>query len=132
MPFTEEQALVAQTNRAFYDAVQALQISRMEPMWLPADFIKCIHPGWELLTGWERVMDSWRVIFENTVSIQFELADVDVRVLGGYGWVTCVEHISDQTGAIGEALATNLFEQNPDGRWLMVLHHSSPFVPRLS
>ena len=42
-------------------------------MWLPADFIKCIHPGWELLTGWERIMESWRLIFENTVSIHFDL-----------------------------------------------------------
>jgi ketosteroid isomerase-like protein len=128
--FTEEQALVAEVNAAFYHAFEALDFERMRAIWLRSDEVKCIHPGWELLTGWDAVMDSWAAIIRNTPRIRFELQDVSVVVNGGIGWVECLEHIYDGDNLAGLAVTTNLFQQNADGRWLMIHHHASPFVRR--
>ena len=128
--FTEEQALVAEANAGFYHAFEALDFERMKAVWLASDEVKCIHPGWELLSGWQAVMDSWQVIIRNTPRIRFDLGDVSVVVNGGIGWVECLEQMYDGDALAGLAVATNLFQQNPDGRWLMICHHASPFVRR--
>ena len=129
--FSEEQALVADSNSAFYRAFESLDMERMEAVWLRTDDVKCIHPGWELLSGWVAVMQSWALIMRNTQRIRFELQDVAVVVNGGIGWVECLEHIFDGDTLVGLAVATNLFQQNADGRWLMIHHHASPFTRRL-
>jgi len=129
--FSEEQALVADSNSAFYRAFESLDMERMEAVWLRTDDVKCIHPGWELLSGWDPVMQSWALIMRNTQRIRFELQDVAVVVNGGIGWVECLEHIFDGDTLVGLAVATNLFQQNADGRWLMIHHHASPFTRRL-
>jgi ketosteroid isomerase-like protein len=129
---SEEQALVAEANAAFYRAFESLDIQRMEAVWLRSDEVKCIHPGAELLAGWERVMRSWRLIMANTQRIRFELQEVAVVVNGGIGWVECLENIHDGDALVGQAVATNLFQQNEDGRWLMIHHHASPFTRRMS
>ncbi len=129
--FSEEQALVADSNSAFYRAFESLDVARMQAVWLRTDDVKCIHPGWELLSGWEPVMQSWALIMRNTQRIRFELQDLAVVVNGGIGWVECLEHIFDGDTLVGLAVATNLFQQNADGRWLMIHHHASPFTRRL-
>jgi ketosteroid isomerase-like protein len=101
-------------------------------VWLDDDGVKCVHPGWPLLSGYARVMGSWEAIFESTRSIAFELADLDVRLVGGLAWVTNVERMRmhDGEGDRGaEALATNLFVRH-GGAWRMVLHHASPIAGR--
>ena len=130
--FNEEQALVAAANDAFYRAFETLDIERMRAVWLTSDEIKCIHPGWELVVGWDAVMNSWELIMRNTPRIGFRLEDVQVVVNGGIGWVQCLENILDGDAVVGLAIATNLFQQNHDGRWLMIHHHASPFVRRLT
>jgi len=129
--FTEAQALVADANAAFYRAFEALDMDRMQAAWLNSDEIRCVHPGWEPLRGWDSVMASWAAIIRNTQRIRFDLEDVAVVVDGGIGWVSCIERIYDGDTLVGLSIATNLFRQNPDGRWLLVNHHASPFSRRI-
>src|SRR5579862_9722064 len=91
--FNEEQALVAEANSSFYRAFEALDMDRMRSAWLHSDDIKCVHPAWELLSGWETVMRSWELIMQNTARIRFELEDVSVVVNGGIALGACLEHI---------------------------------------
>jgi ketosteroid isomerase-like protein len=123
---------VARANRAFYRAFEKRDLDAMRAVWLDDESIKCVHPGWPLLSGFARVMDSWGAIFENTQWIRFELADLDVRVVGGIAWVTNVERMRmrEEGGErTAEALATNLFIVRDDA-WRMVLHHASPIARR--
>ena len=117
-------------NRRFYRAFEALDLAQMDAAWVHAEYVRCVHPGWPLLTGWEAVRDSWRVIFANTEEMSFTLGDVNVVASTSVGWVTCTEHIlSGIRGRIGvtSVLATNVFEHGADG-WLMVHHHASHVV----
>lgn len=122
-----EQALLA-ANRTFYAAFESLDISQMEAIWVRDDTAQCVHPGWELLLGWEEVRESWVRIFSNAKRVKISLSSIWIRVEGNVGWVSCTEHI---TTAFAEGFddarvqATNLFVQR-EGQWRLVSHHASP------
>lgn len=126
--FSEEQALVAEANQAFYRAFESFDLEQMRAVWLESDDVACIHPGWELLTGREVVLRSWELIFRDTPRLAFELSDVMVVADRGIGWVSCVENLRHDGEVVGLAVATNLFRQNADGRWFIVCHHASPYA----
>jgi ketosteroid isomerase-like protein len=118
---------VAEANARFYRAFEALDLPAMDAVWAHGEDVKCVHPGWPLLTGWPAVRESWRAIFENTEEMRFTIADVRVEIHGILGWVTCTENIlSDVRGrvAVTAILATNLFTRVDDA-WLLVHHHAS-------
>ena len=122
-----ERAAVAEANARFYRAFEALDLPAMDAVWAHGEDVKCVHPGWPLLTGWPAVRESWRAIFENTEEMRFTIADVRVEIHGILGWVTCTENIlSDVRGrvAVTAILATNLFTRVDDA-WLLVHHHAS-------
>jgi ketosteroid isomerase-like protein len=118
---------VEEANARFYRAFESLEIAEMDLVWSHGDHVRCVHPGWCLLTGWEAVRQSWEAIFRNTGEMRFSISDVHVCVEGNLGWVTCTENIlSHARGqiAVTALLATNLFERR-SGEWLMVHHHAS-------
>lgn len=122
---------VSAANRAFYDAFESLDMARMQAVWSADPLIACVHPGWELLLGWEQVMESWRAIFANTLSIRFNLSGELVLVRGDVAWVHVTEDISSSGLPAGSTAATNIFERR-DGSWLMLHHHASPFVRHMT
>ena len=114
-------------NEHFYRAFEALDVALMDAVWMHAEYVKCVHPGWPLITGWDAVRESWATIFENTAEMRFTIGDVQARVIGTLGWVTCTENILQSLRgriSVTSVLATNLFERTPDG-WRMILHHAS-------
>ena len=118
---------LTEANERFYRAFEALDVAQMDEVWMPAEYVKCVHPGWPLITGWDAIRESWRTIFENTAEMRFTLGDVEARVAGALGWVTCTENILQSVRgriSVTSVLATNLFERTPDG-WRMIHHHAS-------
>lgn len=85
---------ILQSNKTFYNALEDLDIRHMKNGWAPVKGIQCTHPGWDTLTGWVDVMDSWIVIFNNTNRAQFRITDAQVKLCGIYAQVTCVENIT--------------------------------------
>ncbi len=131
----DEIAEVEEANARFYRAFEALDLQDMETVWAKGEHVKCIHPGWGLLVGWEAVRASWETIFKNTVEIRFSLADVSVHVEGNIAWATCTENILSQVRgniSVTSVLATNIFEREGPA-WLMMHHHASHvFAPDTS
>lgn len=122
----------ARANRAFYTALERFDLSAMKDLWLDDPTVKCVHPGGELIVGQERVMESWRRIFEGTASVRCELVDLDLEVVGDFAWANNVErlHIGLESGVmISESAATNLYVRRED-EWKMILHHASPIARR--
>lgn len=117
-------------NQAFYKAFESLDFEGMEKIWAHGNYIQCFHPGWDLVRGWEPVMASWRLIFENTEAIRFEFSETHLEVRDSLAWVTQYENISSRLE--GEAvsaivLSTNIFERGPEG-WRIIHHHGSTVV----
>lgn len=122
-----DRAAVAEANARFYQAFEALDLAAMDAVWSHDEDVKCVHPGWPLLTGWGAVRESWQAIFANTEEMRFTISDVRVVAGADLGWVTCTENIlSDVRGrvTVTAILATNLFARDADG-WRMIHHHAS-------
>jgi len=114
-------------NARFYEAFEALDLAAMVEVWAHGPQVKCVHPGWPLLVGWDAVRESWRTIFANTEEMRFTIADIRAERAGELGWVTCTENILSDVGgrvAVTAILATNVFVREDD-QWLMVHHHAS-------
>ena len=119
---------VLAVNRRFYAAFESLDLAEMEEIWAHEDWVQCVHPGWNLLVGWDEVRESLTRIFSNTERIQVAISSVWAHVQGEVAWVACTEHVTTSfAGGFDTAMvqATNLFVQR-DGAWRMVAHHASP------
>jgi ketosteroid isomerase-like protein len=123
----DARAAVEEANARFYRAFEALDLTEMDVVWGRGEHVRCIHPGWPLLVGWEAVRASWATIFANTAEMRFTLSDVRVDTAGDLAWVTCTENILSDAGgrvSVTSVLATNLFERGPAG-WRLIHHHAS-------
>jgi ketosteroid isomerase-like protein len=123
---TESEGLV-EANARFYRVFESQDLARMDAIWSHGDHVRCVHPGWCLLAGWEAIRGSWEAIFKNSTEMRFSIGDVHAHIEGGLGWVTCTENIlSEARGNISvtSVLATNIFERS-GGEWMMVHHHAS-------
>jgi ketosteroid isomerase-like protein len=127
-----EQA-VREATRRFYRALATLDIGPMDQVWPHEDWVQCVHPGGDLMLGWEEVRESWARIFASTQRMQVEISSVWVRVEGDVAWVACTEHITSTfERGFDESLvqATNIFVRRPTEangwHWQMVAHHASP------
>lgn len=124
----ESSIQVEQANTAFYRALESGMLERMDEVWAHEEWVRCVHPGWDLLIGWNRVRGSWEMIFAGGQKLRATPSDVWVHAEGDFAWVTCTENITVFNEASFDsalACATNLFIQL-GGRWLMVHHHASP------
>ncbi|MGH7207370.1 MAG: nuclear transport factor 2 family protein [Nitrospiraceae bacterium] len=121
---------VTRANQEFYQAFESLDIARMDRIWAQQEYVTCIHPGWTLRIGWPAVRDSWVLIFNNTFSMKFDLAEIQVQVAGDVAWVICTENITSRQGDTTQesrVLATNLYERVGE-QWKIIHHHGSPVM----
>ncbi len=127
----EQQVLLA--NQAFYQALQALSLEGMEAVWWHEDWVRCLHPGGDLIQGWEDVRESWANIFRSTDYMRVSISRPLVQVIGDAAWVSCIENVTStfESGFASALIeATNIFVRR-DGRWRIVHHHAAPLPGRL-
>ena len=125
---------VNKVNNEFYHAFENLSIEMMDKLWKHDENVVCIHPGWDLFTGWLAIRESWITIFRNTDMIRFVITNTKVRIFDNnsnriVAVVVCLENIettlaNKQVIKIG-VLATNIFERNELNQWLLIHHHGS-------
>ena len=122
-----DETAVLEANRLFYHALTEMDLHTMEQIWLHEPWVSCLHPGWQMLTGWEEVLESWKQIFIHTESHEVTPTNESARLFGDLGWVLCLERIvtrPESGGGVSFAQGTNLFVRAPSG-WKLVLHHAS-------
>ena len=123
---------IERANTRFYEAFESLDIRQMEAVWASDQTVHCIHPGWEIRSGWPSVRDSWVSIFNNTTKIKLAVTDLQIVIHGNIGWVNCMEGVTQMINGepqITYVLTTNLYlhQQND---WLIIHHHGSPVFSR--
>ncbi len=124
------QHAVRTANLAFYDAFTRLDLATMAELWARRTPVTCVHPGWDLVLGYEAVMQSWRAIFEATTEIRFRVEEPQVTCFGEAGWVVCRELLHTSVGgtAIENAMtAINTFVLE-DGAFRITHHHAAPLL----
>jgi ketosteroid isomerase-like protein len=123
----EERVRVLEANRRFYEALTQMNEPAMHDVWLHEEWVRCVHPGWPQVEGWDAVRQSFAQIFENTGSLRITVSRTSVHVEQDMAWVSCIEKISSSNPEAIDtvyAQATNLFVLR-DGHWRMVQHHAS-------
>jgi len=119
-------------NENFYQSFNRGDLDLMQSVWAHNESVVCIHPGWEVIRGFDGVIQSWENIFAGSENLEIKLSDIKVAD-GGMVWVSCQENLfaMSMSGVqVSKVHATNLFEKIED-QWKMVLHHASS-VPQLS
>ncbi|HLG13935.1 MAG TPA: nuclear transport factor 2 family protein [Blastocatellia bacterium] len=124
----ESKKAIEEANAEFYRAIESEEIERLDEVWSHEDWVRCVHPGWEMISGWQRVRESWKRIFEGGQKMRISPSDVSIHASDDFAWVTCIENITiffESSFDSTQAAATNLFVRRQD-RWLLVHHHASP------
>lgn len=116
----DDEQSVIHTNEAFYKAFAEGDFEAMIEVWAHDDDIACTHPGWDVLTGYHDVMESWRTIMDGDALPQIVCQDSQAFVFGDAAFVTCNEVVND-----GYLVATNFFVRKND-EWRMVHHQAGP------
>lgn len=125
-----DQAAVLETNAAFYRAFEKKDLEAMAAVWSQGSASVCVHPGRDVLRGWEQVKTSWTGIFRNTKYLEIDTTVIKVEVTGSLAYVVLVETVLQVAGGRqnrATSIATNIFEYMGD-RWYLVHHHGSPVM----
>jgi hypothetical protein len=123
-----------EVNERFYKALEELDLEQMQRLWLHEPWVRCIHPGWDVLVGWDQVRESLEQIFASTGWMRVTPTECNIQVFGDVGMVACAENITasrDSDVGVAVAQATNLFRRTPEG-WRMFHHHASPAPVRVT
>ncbi|MHA1538135.1 MAG: nuclear transport factor 2 family protein [Alphaproteobacteria bacterium] len=112
-------------NAAYYWAFSTRDPDAMARLWSSSAQVTCIHPGWDMLVGYDAVMKSWRDILGNSQSPSIECRNARDFVAGDFGYVLCHEVLDE-----GVLIATNIFRRE-DGAWRMVHHQAGPAASAL-
>jgi SnoaL-like domain len=126
---TQQKAVVI-ANGKFYQALSLANAAIMRNQWAKLDFATCIHPGWQTLTGYEAIQQSWAVIFVNQGPLHVWTSDVEVTFENEMAWVDCIENIdatNTETNTIVCVRARNGFYETATG-WKIV-HHTAEAMP---
>ncbi len=120
---------VEQANERFYRALENSDLDEMDAVWLHDDWVKCVHPGWDLIIGWEKVRESWDRIFEGGTGMRVAASEIEIKVEGNFALVSCYEDLvifldSSSAPVSARTTATNLFRL-VKGEWRMIHHHAS-------
>ena len=127
-------AAILALNERFYVAFRELDFEAIAACWAQTEADFCVHPGWEMLRGWEEVRESWRAIVAGAAYMRIHPSEEVVVVHGDMGHVTCVEEIYTIAGGVtthARVASTTLFIRTPLG-WRIEGHHGSPIAAALS
>jgi ketosteroid isomerase-like protein len=121
---------IRQANAAFYEAFERLDLDAMSNLWARTVPVTCIHPGWDLVVGYEAVMQSWRMIFEGSSEVRLRVEDPTICGGTDHAWLVCRELLftTVQGSAVENVLtATNTFVRE-EGQWRIAHHHAAPLL----
>ncbi|AFY76232.1 MAG: nuclear transport factor 2 family protein [Hydrococcus sp. C42_A2020_068] len=117
------------TNEAFYQAFEKKDIKAMSLVWWQGGSL-CIHPGGNVLKGWEEVRHSWEQIFRHTDYLEIGIELVNIEIGSQIAYVVLIEtilQVSRGRSFQAQSTATNIFEKMAQ-KWYLVHHHGSPIM----
>ncbi len=114
----EEKILFA--NEVFYAAFAGADVDAMSAIWAHDVAVSVIHPGGDLVSGRDEVLESWQAILEGNASFDIEMRGATARCIEDMGIVVCYERVGGHN-----LIATNLFARS-GGAWHIVHHQSGP------
>ena len=124
----DERDQVLLQNARFYEAFETRDLAGIEAVWSHAPYVRCIHPGWIVLEGWESVRQSWQNILEGEWQLSVSLRNISVELFGRLAVVVLTEEVvSHALNDVTMIMATNIFEFDGTS-WRLIHRHGSPMA----
>ena len=126
---SDKEAVLA-ANEAFSRAFSQRNLSEMSRLWWQGSTSLCIHPGGQVLTGWESIRASWEAIFKNTDSLEIETEIIKAEIDQALAYIVLRETVLQSSRGRkikAQSLSTNLFQKMAQ-KWYLVSHHGSPIM----
>lgn len=125
-----DKEIVIAANQAFYDAFSNRDLKSMNLLWWLGSTSSCIHPGGEVLIGWETIKASWESIFQNTSSLEIDIEIIEIEVDRALAYVIVRETVLQSSrgrSLKAQSIATNIFQKMAQ-KWYLTHHHGSPIM----
>ena len=125
-----DKEMVLATNQAFYDAFGDRDLRVMTSLWWQGSTSLCIHPGGQVILGWEKIEASWNAIFRNTNALEIDFEIVKAEVDSSLAYVVVREIVLQASSGRrmkAQSIATNVFQKMAQ-KWYLVQHHGSPII----
>lgn len=113
---------------AFYAALRGADLDGLMACWADDDDIVCIHPGGPRMAGMGAIRAAFDAIFSHGGPIQVQpeaIRRMNSKGSSVHSILERVEVMSTDGPVTAYVLATNVYQQTPQG-WRLVLHHASP------
>ncbi|NEO29883.1 MAG: nuclear transport factor 2 family protein [Symploca sp. SIO3C6] len=126
---SDKEAVLA-ANVDFYRAFSNQDLSSMSLLWWQGSTSLCIHPGSQVLMGWEEIRASWESIFRNTDSMEIDIEVIKIEIDQALAYVIVREIVLQSSRGRklkAQSMATNLFQKMAQ-KWYLVHHHGSPIM----
>jgi len=111
-----------EVEAAYYESFLQSDINMMKALWATDDVV-CIHPGSEIMSGYDAVIRSWAYIFESGTMPEF-----NYQVLKRTQSNNLAVHLVAESLSSGDqvvvVIATNVYQQFEKG-WQIIEHHAS-------
>ncbi len=121
---------VLAANEAFYRAFSGRNLREMSLLWWQGTTSLCVHPGGQVITGWESIRASWESIFRNTDSLEIDTEIIKAEIGTSLAYVIVRETVLQSSRGRkikAQSMATNLFQKMAQ-KWYLVHHHGSPIM----
>ena len=127
---SEEIQTVLEANDSFYRAFEKKDITAMNQIWWQGNGSICIHPGGNLIQGWDNIRSSWETIFQNTDYLEINVEVMTTEVDYAIAQLVVRENVMQvqrRRKIQAQSLATNTFRKMAQN-WYLIHHHGSPIM----
>ena len=130
MSDSTDRDVILATNEAFYHAFSQRNLQEMTSLWWQGSTSLCIHPGGQVILGWEEIRASWDSIFRHTDSLEIDIEIIKIEVDQALSYVVVGETVLQSSRGRkikAQSIATNTFQKMAQ-KWYLVHHHGSPII----
>ncbi|WP_107668889.1 nuclear transport factor 2 family protein [Cyanothece sp. BG0011] len=129
---TDEKSELIAINQAFYRGFEKRDIKAMNQVWWQGSSSTCVHPGGNILIGWDAIRSSWETIFKNTDYLEIDTEIINIDMGQEVAYIVLIEKVTQITNGRrleAQSIATNGFRKMAQ-KWSLVHHHGSPIIRR--
>lgn len=123
---------VKAASKAFFSALEVIDDgTAMEKVWANTPYVTFVGPRSKvIIVGWDAQKEYWIDNNKRFLTRQTLLLDQHIHVNGNLAWEMGLETgentMKDGRTTKSDFLVTNVYEKQPNGRWLIVSHHAQP------
>ena len=129
---TDDKSQLIAINDAFYRSFEKRDMKTMSQVWWQGSSCTCVHPGGNVLKGWDVIRSSWETIFKNTDYLEIDTEIINIDIGQELAYIVLIEKVTQVNKGRrleAESMATNSFRKMAQKCYL-VHHHGSPIVRR--